>query len=504
MESNQAPGASKKDQVLLLIQLNDLYQINTSADYLDKGALILPRISTFVSRLRKIYEPINGPECVQFCLSGDFLAPSCLSKDFHGEQMVDILNRMGVDFVSFGNHEFEPGIIDKPHIEARIKESSFKWLNANFEFHDAAMQDYLFENGKMLPFYTLRLSKSHLVILFGVLNAETSAAMGLVSDQNEAIESIYDIVRESVAEAETQSPPKKLDFTLVAMTHQGIGEDRELAQRFPRMPLIMGGHDHNIVVSEYVEKTLIVKTASNARTLRLNWIVSVPRFSEGADLPNRIEEPERFRKFALNVFRSAGLKPLKDALLKSRKPSEQQTADYTEVVTRFSAPGFGIAYRDKGGEGIFIFSMALNTQSLAFKRLVAPDAKLHRRIRRWNSRCTHSEVPFAIAPVELRVTDQEVRRFSTNFGNLIADIVRNGPVFACCGHHQAAIGLINSGSFRIDRNIQGGELISMRTLCDVFGHSNAVCCYTLKGSALLSIPTPRAGQAFLKKHYFGL
>jgi 2',3'-cyclic-nucleotide 2'-phosphodiesterase (5'-nucleotidase family) len=478
-----APGGRVAEKVVLLVQLNDLYQIDTSADYTDDAALILPRISTLVSRLRNIY----GHDRVRFCLPGDFLAPSCLSKEFKGKQMVDILNRMGLDFVSFGNHEFEREI-STCDLVARMDQSRFKWLNVNFEFWDDVLHDRLIDSDKMHPVESIRLSESHDLLLFGVLNTESPEHVGRVhKDPKEFLLSIFETAREAQAAAARATPARDVGFTFVAMTHQKLNDDRKLAKECPELALIMGGHDHNVHIRSRVKRCLIVKAASNARTLRLNWVVAVPRFpAEGTAPPDPETERDRFATFAKELLGRVAVKPLRQALLRTRRPSAAQAEDLYQFVTEmgFADQRHEIDYRVEGNELIFVISSALNTRHPAFQRLIPSNAKLHNRIRSWNKKSKHSEAPIIIAPVELVLEDARVRRCSTNFGNLTADIMRGHLALRAPSRLEADVGLINSGSFRIDRNIERDEPISPRTMCDVFYHPNKVNRYTLKGEAL--------------------
>ena len=61
-------------------------------------------------------------------LAGDFLSPSVASTVFKGEQMVAALNAAGLDFATFGNHEFDFGI---DVLAQRMSESRFQWVVSN-------------------------------------------------------------------------------------------------------------------------------------------------------------------------------------------------------------------------------------------------------------------------------------------------------------------------------------------------------------------------------------
>jgi 2',3'-cyclic-nucleotide 2'-phosphodiesterase (5'-nucleotidase family) len=98
---------------LRIIHINDVYELEN-----------LPRFATCVQE----YKSRDAEDQCQtiVMLPGDFLAPSLLSSLDHGFGMVDCLNKCGVDYACFGNHE-----TDVPHAELvkRIQESKFKWIN---------------------------------------------------------------------------------------------------------------------------------------------------------------------------------------------------------------------------------------------------------------------------------------------------------------------------------------------------------------------------------------
>src|SRR5687768_7351132 len=76
-------------------------------------------------------------------LAGDVLSPSALSSAragtgggaLNGEQMVDLMNRVGLDYATFGNHEFA---LRKPDFDKRMAESKFTWFSSNVLGQDGA------------------------------------------------------------------------------------------------------------------------------------------------------------------------------------------------------------------------------------------------------------------------------------------------------------------------------------------------------------------------------
>ena len=63
-----------------------------------------------------------------FLLAGDTISPSVESITYKGAQMIDAWNTAGLDYSTFGNHEFDFG---PDVLRERMKESKFKWIAAN-------------------------------------------------------------------------------------------------------------------------------------------------------------------------------------------------------------------------------------------------------------------------------------------------------------------------------------------------------------------------------------
>jgi 2',3'-cyclic-nucleotide 2'-phosphodiesterase (5'-nucleotidase family) len=475
--------------VILFVQLNDLYQIDASADYTHESALILPRVATLLTRFRSHY----GLNRVYFCLPGDFLAPSCLSKEFYGEQMIDVLNAMGLNFASFGNHEFERDItVDR--LTARIYQSQFKWLSTNFEFNDRRLEDQLLTEKKLMRLECIWLSARHLIFLFGILGKEVFPHIGIAHNPSPYVNSVIKMARGMRDDRDKEDPARPTGLSFVALTHQKLHADLALVHECPDLRLIMGGHDHNVREREVSQSCLIVKAASNARTLRLTGMIAVPRDKkDGSALPRRQEEaPEWYRKFAKIVYGKTAISGLAYALL-GRKTFSAEDIDlvrgYLSFVTEdgFADRAHMMASRAVNDELIFTISDAIDLTEEWFTRTVPPDPNVQELIERWSAKAIDSQSPIVTAPEDLLLEDNTVRRYSTNFGNLIADIVRGIPWAGEASHTEAEIGLINSGSFRLDRNIQKGEAISQRTLCDIFFHRNAINLYTLPGKVIHDI-----------------
>ncbi|HYE55438.1 MAG TPA: metallophosphoesterase, partial [Chitinophagaceae bacterium] len=108
-----------------LLQVNDVYEISA----LEHGTVGgMARVAALRNELVK-----ENPNTYTM-LAGDFLSPSAIGtlsyegKRIMGRQMVELMNAVPVDLVTFGNHEFD---LREDLLLQRINESSFDWVSAN-------------------------------------------------------------------------------------------------------------------------------------------------------------------------------------------------------------------------------------------------------------------------------------------------------------------------------------------------------------------------------------
>ena len=182
-------------------------------------------------------------------VGGDFLSPSLLSGTTRGDQMIALFNAIGVDAVTFGNHEFDFG---NDVLKARIAESKFPWVGTNV----------LAEDGKPYGGAVATWTKTVGDIKVGFL--------GVITPETARLSSAGPDVRfTDVKESATAAVKRLKDDganVIVALTHLTIEEDRELAFKVKGIDLVLGGHDHD-PISVYEGSTLILKAGHDGQYL---------------------------------------------------------------------------------------------------------------------------------------------------------------------------------------------------------------------------------------------
>src|ERR1700712_1768875 len=116
--------AQATHDTICILQLNDVYEIGP----LNQGRLGgMARVAMLVKQHEARYQTF-------VVLAGDFVSPSVIgttkidSQRVNGRHMVDIMNKAGVDLVTFGNHEFD---IPDTDLQQRINESRFAWVSSD-------------------------------------------------------------------------------------------------------------------------------------------------------------------------------------------------------------------------------------------------------------------------------------------------------------------------------------------------------------------------------------
>ncbi len=220
-----------------ILHINDFYEIESNDD--GRGA----------ARIKTIFDQVKADDSEAIMLlSGDFLSPSLMSSLFAGKGMIAALNAVGLSYVTIGNHEFDIGV---DALNERIAESKFPWVISN-----------LYVDGSSWPGtarYIIKEINGVKVGLFGLVTEDTKTLANL--PDNITFADVYGTTNEIIALFQRENVE-----IIVAITHLEMDVDRALADRFPEIDLIMGGHDH-IVITESFGETTIVKSGSNGEVI---------------------------------------------------------------------------------------------------------------------------------------------------------------------------------------------------------------------------------------------
>jgi 5'-nucleotidase len=231
-----------------LLQVNDVYQF-APVDRGTKGGLA--RLLT----LRKAAQAQN-PNTL-FLLSGDTISPSVESITYKGAQMIDAWNAVGLDYATFGNHEFDFG---PDVLKERMRESKFGWIAANVIDKKTGKPF-----GGAQPFVVREFGGVKIGI-FGLVLPETKTTSSAGDDVD--FRSPCDTARAMVAELRGQGVK-----VIVALTHLSMREDKEVA-RCSNVNLIVGGHEHSLLQSHAGTAPIFKMTADGREMGQIDLNIS--------------------------------------------------------------------------------------------------------------------------------------------------------------------------------------------------------------------------------------
>ncbi len=223
-----------------LLQVNDVYQF-APVDRGTRGGI--GRVLT----LKKAIQAEN-PNSL-FLLAGDTISPSVESITYKGAQMIEAWNAAGLDYATFGNHEFDFG---PDVLKDRMKESKFGWIAANV-IDTRTGQPF----GGAQPF-VIREFGGVRIGIFGLVLPDTKKT----SRPGPDIE--FRNSCETAKQMVSQIHEKGVGV-VIALTHLSLREDKEVA-RCSGVDLIIGGHEHTLLQSS-AGGAPIFKMTADAREL---------------------------------------------------------------------------------------------------------------------------------------------------------------------------------------------------------------------------------------------
>lgn len=207
------------------------------------------RLATALSRLRLANAPVLTT------LGGDFLSPSALGtavvggEALAGRQMVDLLNIVGLQWATLGNHEFD---LQEAAFHKRLAEAKFKVVVSNAT--DAS--------GK--PFVNT-VASAVVPVQIGTRTIRIGL-IGLVIDSTRKAWVRYAPPIDA-ARARVAAFKGNVD-AIVALTHLSLAQDQALVEAVPEIDLVLGGHEHeNWYFRRGASFTPIVKADANVRSL---------------------------------------------------------------------------------------------------------------------------------------------------------------------------------------------------------------------------------------------
>ena len=264
---------------LTILHVNDVYAIEPV-----QGLGGIAELKTLINKEKEETKLRNAEILVVVC--GDFLSASAIAGRYKGKHMIDLFNLLEIDYVVFGNHEFDFGnriltqriqglfsihlvCLRLPLTSSGI-ESKFQWLGANVlnlqneafggsKPYGRSLLSFLFFCDSESRFLAIKQFPGFSVGLFGLCTRETPN----LSFPDKDVQFAPIIPSAKIAVDALQN--LEVD-AIVGLTHLCFAEDKEVARNLSMIDLLLGGHDH-VPHSLFQGSTFITKVGQSGEWL---------------------------------------------------------------------------------------------------------------------------------------------------------------------------------------------------------------------------------------------
>jgi 5'-nucleotidase len=157
--------------------------------------------------------------------------------------IVDLLNFIGVDVMTIGNHEFDFGV---DLLNERIGNAKGAVISANIKLEGSGLRG-------ITPYHIIKKGGIKIAFL-GLTNVDKYHGKPAVLPDRVAGIEFYDPIEAAVRYRHL----RKKSHVFVALTHIGINEDYVLADSMPELNLIISGHSHILLEEPLIHNNVLI------------------------------------------------------------------------------------------------------------------------------------------------------------------------------------------------------------------------------------------------------
>ncbi len=231
------PSWARKKQKIIRLTVLHSNDVHSQIDPFPANHTRYPGKGGFARRMAYIRQVRSADNQTLVFDSGDFFQGTPYFNFYKGKLEIELMNRMHLDAVTIGNHEFDNGL---DMLALRLGEANFPVVNANYDFHHPQLKE------RIKPFivierYGVRIGVFGLgVQLDGLVNAKQRGDT---------------VWNEPVAVARRISQQLKQQEhcdVVIALSHAGFSmsngmDDKAIAAQTDCIDLILGGHTHTLL-----------------------------------------------------------------------------------------------------------------------------------------------------------------------------------------------------------------------------------------------------------------
>ena len=322
-ESAEMPSAVDGEVEVNILSVNDMHA------NIDQ----FPKFAALVDSLRGIY-----PDLLVFS-AGDNRTGNPVNDQYDpvNYPMIELMNRTGFNLSAVGNHEWDADVIN---FENDIKRANFPFLCANVFVPDSVKLD--------IKPYTIIENQGLKLAVVGMIELRHDGLPGAHPKNLKKVsfKKSYDVLPD-------YKFLKDQCNALILISHCGMEEDVELAQAFPWLDAIIGGHTHTLIERPFFHNgVLITQSGSHLKFVTLVTL----KFKDGQLVEkqstvfnvNEIKNGKPEIKALLDEFNDAPALNVAIAMAKtSFENTEELGCMMTDAIREVSGADF--AFQNTGG-----------------------------------------------------------------------------------------------------------------------------------------------------------
>ncbi len=225
-------SAAAKTKQILILHTNDTHSCVMPLKPTLKDTLVAGR-GGFLRRAEMIRQERKTNPGLLLLDSGDFSQGSPYYSMFMGDVEIELMNKMGYDAATIGNHEFDYGLENMARI---FKMASFPIVCANYDFSGTCLE-------KIVKPYTIIRRDGLKIGIFGI----APQLEGLVSLKNCVGVKYLNPIEKAQEMADLLKNKEKCDL-VICLSHLGWGSggesDKAMMSKTRNIDIVLGGHTH--------------------------------------------------------------------------------------------------------------------------------------------------------------------------------------------------------------------------------------------------------------------
>ena len=228
-----------KETTLVIYSTNDMHgSINNFA-----------KISQYIKNERKKY-----PHTLILC-GGDIFSGNPIVDQYpqRGKPMIELMNKVGYQYATFGNHEFDYG---QQTLKQCMKDADFEWICANMEVDPSTA---IIKQPQ--PYVSLKIEDIRICILGLIETSKTFQGQPMTSAHPDYLKGIT-----FTSPVETVVKYKQLREEcdlFIGLFHTGYDTDKQIAHLMPELDVIIGGHTHTKIDSTRLINGVLITQAED-------------------------------------------------------------------------------------------------------------------------------------------------------------------------------------------------------------------------------------------------